>query len=53
MPPHGNDAMRRHEKVNAFCEAIRALDATGLLLIWINLCDLVILNVLSLSISIF
>lgn len=26
-----SDLMRRQERANAFCEAIRALDATGLL----------------------
>lgn len=30
VPVHGNDVMRRREKANAFCEAIRALDATDL-----------------------
>lgn len=29
MPSPGNDVMRRRERANAFCEAIRALDATG------------------------
>ncbi|XP_019154872.1 PREDICTED: lisH domain and HEAT repeat-containing protein KIAA1468 homolog isoform X2 [Ipomoea nil] len=29
-PPSSNDVMRRRERVNAFCEAIRALDATDL-----------------------
>lgn len=31
MPNSASDVMRRREKANAFCEAIRALDATGLL----------------------
>lgn len=35
MSPHGNDVMRRRDRANAFCESIRALDATGLVLIWI------------------
>ncbi|XP_073108606.1 uncharacterized protein [Elaeis guineensis] len=30
MPSPGNDVMRRRERANAFCEAIRALDATDL-----------------------
>ncbi|XP_008810046.2 RAB11-binding protein RELCH homolog isoform X2 [Phoenix dactylifera] len=30
MPSPGNDVMRRRERTNAFCEAIRALDATDL-----------------------
>lgn len=29
-PPPSNDVMRRRERANAFCEAIRALDATDL-----------------------
>nr|ATG71052.1 HEAT repeat-containing protein [Cupressus sempervirens] len=29
-PVHGSDLVRRRERVNAFCEAIRALDATEL-----------------------
>jgi len=32
MPNSASDVLRRREKANAFCEAIRALDATGLLL---------------------
>lgn len=31
-PPPSSDVMRRIERANAFCESIRALDATGLLL---------------------
>jgi hypothetical protein len=31
MPNSASDVLRRREKANAFCEAIRALDATGLL----------------------
>lgn len=27
--------MRRRERANAICESIRALDATGMVLIWI------------------
>lgn len=34
MPNAASDLMRRLERVNAFCEAIRALDATGLLLLF-------------------
>lgn len=30
MPSHGNDVPRRRDRTNAFCEAIRALDATDL-----------------------
>uniref|UniRef100_A0A1D1XGA7 LisH domain and HEAT repeat-containing protein KIAA1468 n=1 Tax=Anthurium amnicola TaxID=1678845 RepID=A0A1D1XGA7_9ARAE len=30
LPVHGNDVMRRRERANAFCESIRALDATDL-----------------------
>lgn len=30
MPSPGSDVMRRRERANAFCEAIRALDATDL-----------------------
>ncbi|PKU83044.1 hypothetical protein MA16_Dca007715 [Dendrobium catenatum] len=30
MPSHGNDVVRRRDRTNAFCEAIRALDATDL-----------------------
>ncbi|KAJ0962667.1 hypothetical protein J5N97_027789 [Dioscorea zingiberensis] len=30
LPVPGNDVMRRRERANAFCEAIRALDATDL-----------------------
>lgn len=30
MPTSGSDVLRRREKANAFCEAIRALDATDL-----------------------
>jgi hypothetical protein len=29
MPTSASDLIRRREKANAFCEAIRALDATG------------------------
>lgn len=29
-PSSASDVMRRRERANAFCEAIRALDATGL-----------------------
>lgn len=35
-----SDLMRRRERANAFCEAIRALDATGLVLLRINLLSL-------------
>ena len=31
MPSPTSDVMRRSERANAFCESIRALDATGLL----------------------
>ena len=31
MPSPTSDVMRRRERANAFCESIRALDATGLL----------------------
>jgi len=32
MPNVAKDLMRRRERADAFCEAIRALDATGLLI---------------------
>ncbi|XP_020252243.1 lisH domain and HEAT repeat-containing protein KIAA1468 homolog [Asparagus officinalis] len=30
LPSHGKDVVRRREKANVFCEAVRALDATDL-----------------------
>jgi hypothetical protein len=30
LPASVSDVMRRRERANAFCESIRALDATGL-----------------------
>lgn len=32
-PPPSSDMRRRRERADAFCESIRALDATGLLLL--------------------
>jgi len=32
LPVSATDLMRRQQRANAFCEAIRAVDATGLLL---------------------
>ena len=42
-PTSASDVMRRREKANAFCEAIRALDTTGFsLFIYLFLADYVL-----------